>query len=1394
MTLKQANGPAGSGGAHAGRHAAEIIHSVEGAVEHAVERAERSLARRLGEGGMHVLLLSLRTAAWLLLAAYFVFCLLLISLRVWWMPHIDQWRSAIEARSSAALNQQVTIGRIDSSWQAFNPRLQLTDVELHDASGAVALTLPQIDAVISWTSVPTLHLRLSSLTVLAPALEVRRISESQLKIAGILIDLQASKSNTASVNWVLDQRRVAISHATVHYYDDAASAARDSKPPAPIDLTDVDILLSHHFGTHYFALRARPPSEIADMIDVRGWFEHPWSMPVSNLAGWSGRVFAQLNYVDLARLESLARVIPAPFRLGHANGALRAWVDFDQMTVQRARADIAFTDVELNLRSDAPPLRLSSLQGRITQQAWRTGSSRGQDISLTHFAFQGPGGLHLPATDLTYRLSRPLGRPTAPTHTEIGVNVLSLQDLDILAGHLPLSPQTQDLITRYSMRGTLADLHAAWEGDPDQMTGVVLRTRFDALAAAAQAPDPAIDANGRPRAGRPGFQNLSGSIDLSPSGGTLTLASPDAHLFFPGVFEDPELAATRLDARVHWKTGSTLEVSLDGFTFSNEDLEVSAAGTVRLSDTGPPVADVTASLARANAAAVYRYVPLRAGVGTRTWLRAALREGRVSAGTLKLRGALDAFPFNSAGSGEFLASMHVAGGVLDYAPWTPQSVRSRLWPLMNAIDADLNVKGDQIDIVGRQGSVYGVRVTNVTGRVSQLSTHDPRLTISGQGAGQMADMVGFVSASPVGLMIGGFLDSARATGAGRVQVKLDVPLNHASDTEVDGSVFFQGNDVALRADMAPFTAATGRVDFNQHGIRIPGVTAGFVGGQARITGDTSDGVVTVQIVGSATPQGVRRQIDSTLVHRLLDNTRGTTRYAVTLVFHGLTAEFHAVSDLVGVTVDLPEPLSKAAYDAMPLHIDLVPNLTTTPTAAPTITPTAAPARDTLHVTAAKLVDVQLARVADGQDLPMRVERGVISIGSSGALPESGLLVHVTLARLDTARWLPFLESVQEESGAGTGATGVTTPDLVAAHIDELWVSGKRLNNVVLGASRAADGAWNANIEADQTSGSLHWTSGTHSTPGRLTARLARLIIPESETVTEVLDAPSRDLPELDVVADDFVLGSTRLGHLELDAQSSVVGRSNAWQLKRLQIDNPDGHISGSGQWQREPGSPRRRMTLSITVDVVNGGNLLARFGQTGAIKNASAKLKGDLSWLGSPFSIDYPTLSGDLQFSADKGQFLKADPGVGRLLGVMSLQSLPRRISLDFRDIFSKGFAFDTIRATSKVSNGVLTTKDFKMIGPDASVLIEGDVNLQTESQNLHVLVLPEINAGSASVVYAFLANPAIGLGTFIAQWVLRHPLSKIFSYEYDVTGSWADPQVKRHERAKPETPDGKAD
>jgi len=142
------------------------------------------------------------------------------------------------------------------------------------------------------------------------------------------------------------------------------------------------------------------------------------------------------------------------------------------------------------------------------------------------------------------------------------------------------------------------------------------------------------------------------------------------------------------------------------------------------------------------------------------------------------------------------------------------------------------------------------------------------------------------------------------------------------------------------------------------------------------------------------------------------------------------------------------------------------------------------------------------------------------------------------------------------------------------------------------------------------------------------------------------------------------------------------------------------------------------------------------------------------------------------------GQFLKVEPGAAKLLAVLNLQALPRRLMLDFRDVFSDGFAFDGITGDAQIDNGVAKTDNLKMRSISATVLLSGTADIAGETQNLHVVVVPEVNAGAASVVYGLAVNPVIGLGTFLAQLFLREPLMKAFTFEYQITGPWKEPNV----------------
>ena len=135
---------------------------------------------------------------------------------------------------------------------------------------------------------------------------------------------------------------------------------------------------------------------------------------------------------------------------------------------------------------------------------------------------------------------------------------------------------------------------------------------------------------------------------------------------------------------------------------------------------------------------------------------------------------------------------------------------------------------------------------------------------------------------------------------------------------------------------------------------------------------------------------------------------------------------------------------------------------------------------------------------------------------------------------------------------------------------------------------------------------------------------------------------------------------------------------------------------------------------------------------------------------------------------------------------MLSIQALPRRLTLDFRDVFSKGFAFDGIAGDAVVTRGIMETKNLMIAGPAAKVLMTGSVNLASETQNLKVRVQPALGESIATGV--LLAHPATGAAAWVFNKLFGNPFDQVFAYEYAVTGSWADPKVEKIAGPPPDT------
>lgn len=1331
---------------------ASPLERVERAVEHAVDEtiaaAERSLARRFGAGCAAALRVSLRTIGWLLLAAYFAFGLLYLGTRYALMPRIDDWRPGIEALAGRTLGVRVQLDRIETGWRGIHPHLRLANVRLLDAAGEVALALPQVDATLSWTSVGALEPRFHRLAIRAPEIEIRRLPHGRFAVAGIVLDPNAPQGDGRLAEWVLAQRHISIHDLRLRYVD-----ARDGKPAPPLLLEEGDLEYRRGLLIHRLALRARPPADLAAVIDLRAEFRHPPLARPADYTRWSGRVFLQTEYADVARLLALAGAV-MPFQIERGQGALRAWLTFDDLRSERLLADVAAADVKVRLSPELEPLQLARVHGRFTQQALGGAWAGGHELAFSDFGLLTGDGLEIAPADLRLRLAAGRG--------DFEASRLPLEAATRLAPHIPLAPRLREAIERHAPRGEVSALRATWQ------TGAApryaARARFTNLSLRAVAADPPATARGTPRPGLPGFENLTGNLTLTEAGGHVDIDATDAALEFPGLFAAPRIAAKTFKAAVGWSLAPQLELRFESVALANDDLDLTANGTWRDAGKGPGTIDIVGRVTRLSAPAAPAYAPLVLGANVRTWLSTAFNAGEALDASVRLRGDLADFPF-AAGGGDFRVQARLRGIGLDYVSG---------WPTVADLGGDLRIERARLQFSGRQATLFGTRLEAIDVRIPDFS-RDAHLLLALKAAGPTADVLRYLAHSPVGGWIGNFLAEATASGSAATELRLDLPLAQARATQVQGSVTLANTDLTLAPDLPSFARANGRVEFTERGFKLAGVSAGFLGGQVLLDGGTgADGAIAIAGAGTATPAGVRRLIDIAFVQRLLDRAQGMARYAGSLVVRDGRPELRLESDLVGWSIAAPEPLAKGAAEALPARLEIVP----------------ADARsDRVRFVLGERLALQFAR--SGPRGAMRVERGAIRIGSGteadAALPESGVRAVVNLPRLNIDRWSALFSGIGRDGAADGGATSAL-PDLIAARIGELVIAGKPIANMVLGATRAPAGddtVWLANVVSDHATGSVTWQMPRGDSHGRVSARLARLAIAEGSRteIADVLDAPPTDVPAFDVVVDSFELGARKFGRLELIAYNTDADAGAAWELQRLEISNPDARMHASGRWAREPGATTRTMALDLELAFNDAGKLLTRLGIADAVRGGEGTLSGRVSWRGAPLAIDYPTLAGNLKLAANKGQFLKADAGAGRLLGVLSLQALPRRLALDFRDVFSEGFAFDAITASADIAAGVLTTRDFRMRGANATVLMEGSTDLRAETQNLHVLVLPEVNVGSASLVYALLANPAIGLGTFLAQLLLREPLAKAFSFEYDITGSWQDPQVKRRER-----------
>ncbi len=1330
------------------------------------------------------------------------------------VPRISQLRPSLEKHLSASLGVPVQIGSITAQSDTMVPSFELQDVRLLDAAGRDALVLKKVTAALSPRSL--LQLGFEQLVIDQPALDVRRDAQGRIWVAGL--DMLAPSDpahSTAAADWFFGQREFVIRSGTVRWTD----ALRNADP---VTLSQVDLVVRNPRRQHLIRLDATPTAQWGERFSVVGRLSSPL---LRSRAGqwqdWEGDVFADFPNVDVSQLKRYADI---GVDISQGAGAVRAWASVSQGRITAATADLALKQVNVKLAKDLAPIAMNYVTGRLSGQAI-AGGVRGATENLQ---FQTQDGIQWPGGNVSFLQTSQEGKAKAVG--ELKADKLDLAALAQIADRLPLGTATHSLIRSLEPKGLVEKVDATWQGQITAPSSYEAKGKVRGLSIAAQSSaQPSTSLASRtsqtsPVSAHPGLRGADIEFKLTQQGGDAKIVMANGALDLPDVFEEAVIKLDSFSGDVKWTTkDQKIDLKIDNATFANADAQGQMQVHWHTADPAksksksrfPGVLDLQGTISRADGAKVYRYLPLVIAKTARDYVRESVVQGRVSAGKFKVKGDLVDIPFNDPKLGDFNIAVKVADTHFAYVPTALQPADTLPWPTLTQLAGELVFDRSSMAVnsaTGRIGTNNTLQILKVDARIPDLA-NSTTVIVSADARGALEDMLAVVNGSPLAKITNQSLAQAKGSGNAGLKLRLNLPISALERSKVAGSVTLAGNDVRITPSTPMLGNAKAVVNFNETGLAIKDAQATMLGGEVRLEGGTraeagpNDANLVFKAQGTVSAEGLRQAKELGFASRLGQNASGSTTYNATLGFRRGVPELAFTSNLQGMALNFPEPLNKVAETPLALRYD-------NPLVAQSLQ-AGQKLQDQITLELGPLATIAFTR--DLSDKEPRVLRGSIGVGlepgESAPSADSGVVANINFAKINLDAWkkvLVNLSSTSASSASNTlSATAPAAPDTsfssylpntIAVRARELTFDGRTLNNVVAGGSREGS-TWRANLDAKELNGYVEYRQPNSSSAGLVYARLARLNLMQSaatELETKLADQPSA-IPALDIVVNDMELLGKKLGRVEIEAVNrgfgavAAEGAAREWRLNKLNITTPEAQFSATGNWAAIAAGAdarpkdRRRTVLNFKLDIADSGELLKRFGMDKTVAKGKGKMEGLIAWAGSPLAFDYPSMTGNFNINIEAGRFLQSEPGLAKLLGVLSLQALPRRLTLDFRDVFSDGFSFDFVRGDIKIEQGIAKTNNLQMKGVNAAVLLEGSSDLAKTTQDIRAVIVPEINAGTASLVAAVI-NPAIGLGTFLAQLILRRPLIEAATSEYRIEGTWENPKYTKIER-KPAVP-----
>lgn len=853
----------------------------------------------------------------------------------------------------------------------------------------------------------------------------------------------------------------------------------------------------------------------------------------------------------------------------------------------------------------------------------------------------------------------------------------------------------------------------------------------------------------------PGVEHLSGVLYWEPSEGHLSLDGERVTLFPEKM---PALTFDLFNTDLAWKWLSNgYRVSMDRLVLSHPDLVLSANGALDQPQTPNAHLQLSAEFSAKNAKKFMAYIP-SSSIKPKLddWLKNDVQRIDHASGRLTLNGKLSDFPFDTQ-PGEFSIVSHLSGVNIAI---------NKDWPINRDIDADLVVDKRSLIANIDHANLHGVEIEHINLSIPNIGLGQESLLIHGQVQTTGEQMKQYVFATPLRDRLARWhaIDIGDDVG---LDLRLDIPLYPESDhVAAMGRLSFDRNPVNIHFPVANIQVndVNGLLQFNEYGL-TDGELQGELGGapvslRAQSLIQPKEGtVLSIEAEASADYLGEHFQLP------WLKLTSGQLKAAALWTIYNNAQdpdELHIDSSLQDFGIDLPKPFGKKEGDVAPLSFDLRFD----------------PKVVRVQVDYQQLMRGQIFLVNRGDSYALDHGQLVVGDRSYAKNNPKGLLISAHLPEVDLADWQETWRAFSTENSQGESWASIQDIDL---KIDDFYALNQKFTKSNIKVHQITPDKWQIHIDQPEIFGDLQYQLSKRT----LTGDFARMSLYQPNQISQKKYKQSRwtlkpgDIPNLTLSIDSLKIKTIEVGALDIKTSSAP----NAWHLDEAMITAPEYQLNLRGQWLVRKGPDESSLDANLKMSDLSKS--LERWHVKPVVQSRHGSAVLQTKWQGAFYDFSLERLNGAMELVFKNGRISHFDKeteeklGLGKLLSILSLQTIPRRLQLDFSDLSEDGYSFDVFKGTFEIKKGVMSTNNSYIDGPVAYAKMTGDLDLAKHLYDMNLRITPYITA-SLPVVATIAGGPIAGVATWVASNLINKGIQQISGYTYKISGPWTDPIVQQ--------------